>query len=753
MPPDGPRSQTLHLRMQTHPATPSGGQSKRQPSSQRLFSVGVYASLAVIIAYATFMVVNTSQNVTQATRDAGARIAVAASQPGSVEQITRELLAYERIATSNGDSSTHRAALAASITRFNGTLRAFDGGGVVTTADNKQVAIVRSDDAEEHRIIRTALDLWMPLQVRLQDVSGRTPPTAMLRDAIESTLAQHGKLTALMQELAARAQTSAGSLINSAERPRTLFIAVDSIALVLLPGYFIWSRMRRLRQGAETALSDLTVVHHKLESQASELATAKHETDLIMDTVQEGLLLLDDTFTIGVHHSKALNAILRQEQLAGANLLNLLQRVLSEKMFNVTKDYFALLFDMRRKERAVLQVNPLKDIEVAFSNGKGGFDNRYLGFNFRRIVVDKKVTRLFVTVRDVTAQVELERKLVESEKNKQRQLEILFGILHIDPSELETFCKLVETELNTINQTLRAEDFAGATGQRIAALRERLNAVFRSVHNVKGNACYLRLDYFQRAAEAFESKISELLERPTLSGDDFLAVVVAQAGLRADLADLTELRKKLSAMRQSGTAHAGLPEVSVVADGLRELVRKVSKELGKEAELQIDSYALNTVALSRKDLVRDVLIQLARNSLAHSIETPGERKDRGKPAKARIAIRGLPRTPDGLVGVAFRDDGRGLDLPKIRKRAESAGLLEPSGSYSPAEVAQCIFAQGFSTADQTGAHAGRGMGMDIIKSKVIDEHGGAIEVRSAPGTFCEFQIYLPEVQETTAAAS
>jgi signal transduction histidine kinase len=741
------------FRMQNPTATPLSAPARPPSGSPRLFTFGVYASLAIIIAYATVMVVSNSRGTTQTTRDAGARIAVAASQPGTVEQIVRELLTYERVALTNADASAARTALAATVARYNDTLRAFDGGGRVTTADGKEVAIARSNDDEEHRITREALELWMPLQARLQDVSARTPPTAELRATIEATLVRHPTLVQLMHELAARAEISAAGLIRAAEGPRTLFIAVDSIALVMLPGFFIWSRMRRLRQHTETTLANLKVVHERLETQASELASAKHETDLIMDTVQEGLLLLDDTFTIGVHHSKALNAILRQEQLAGMNLLNLLQRVLSEKMFNVTKDYFALLFDPRRKERAVLQVNPLKDIEVSFSNGKGGFDNRYLGFNFRRIVEDKKVVRLFVTVRDVTQQVELERKLIESEKNKQRQLEILFGILHIDPSELETFCKLVETELNMINKTLRAEDFAGATGQRIAALRERLNAVFRSVHNVKGNACYLRLDYFQRAAEAFESKISELIERPVLGGDDFLAIVVAQAGMRADLADLNELRKKLSAMRQAGTAHAGLPEVSVVADGLRELVRKVSKELGKEAELQIDTYALNTVALNRKDLVRDVLIQLARNSLAHSIETPTERKDRGKPAKARISIRGLPRTADGLVGVAFRDDGRGLDLPKIRRRAEAAGLLQPEGSYSPAEVAQCIFAQGFSTADSAGAHAGRGMGMDIIKSKVIDENGGAIEVKSAPGTFCEFQIYFPETAETAAAAS
>ncbi|MBE2215566.1 MAG: Hpt domain-containing protein, partial [Opitutaceae bacterium] len=644
--------------MQTSTVMPVNGQARPQPASKLLFNIGVYASLAAIIVYATFMLVSISRDARKSTRDAGARIAAAASQPGVVEQIVRELLVYERVSQAGDDTADERAALAATVARYNDALRAFDGGGRVAAMDGRETYIARSNDEEEHRITREALDLWMPLQARLQDVTARTPPTSALRTAIDSALGAHPRLVQLMNDLAARAEISAESLMRAAEGPRTLFIAVDSIALVMLPGFFIWSRMRRLRQHAETTLANLKVVHEQVETQADELATAKHETDLIMDTVQEGLLLLDQNFTIGVHHSKALNGILRQEQLAGANLLNLLQRVLSEKMYNVTKDYFALLFDPRRKERAVLQVNPLKDIEVSFSNGKGGFDNRYLGFNFRRIVEDKKVVRLFVTVRDVTQQVELERKLIESEKNKQRQLEILFGILHIDPSELETFCKLVETELNTINQTLRAEDFAGATGQRVTALRDRLNAVFRSVHNVKGNACYLRLDYFQRAAEAFESKISELLERPALGGDDFLAIVVAQAGMRADLADLNELRKKLSAMRQSGSAHAGLPEVTVVADGLRELVRKVSKELGKEAELQIDAYALNTVALNRKDLVRDVLIQLARNSLAHSIEPPAERKDRGKPAKARISIRGLPRTPDGLVGVAFRDDGR-----------------------------------------------------------------------------------------------
>jgi chemotaxis protein histidine kinase CheA len=104
-----------------------------------------------------------------------------------------------------------------------------------------------------------------------------------------------------------------------------------------------------------------------------------------------------------------------------------------------------------------------------------------------------------------------------------------------------------------------------------------------------------------------------------------------------------------------------------------------------------------------------------------------------------------------MVGIAFRDDGRGLDIPKIRARAEASNLLPVGATPDPAEVARCIFEPGFSTAAEVDAHSGRGMGMDIIKSKVIDEMGGMIEVRSAPGSYCEFQIYLPETVEPATA--
>jgi two-component system, chemotaxis family, sensor kinase CheA len=577
-----------------------------------------------------------------------------------------------------------------------------------------------------------------------------------LAEASEFVAAQQALLAEQTLAFTRRLETLAQARVKALEGPRTLFIGLAIVSLLALPGVFFFNRVRHARNASARLAAELGSSQARLESQSQALSVAKAETDRIMETVQEGLLLINAQGIIGDYHSRELTSILRQEKLAGRSLLQILERLLTEKMFNTTKDYVALLFDANRKEKAVLKVNPLTDIEVNFPNPSGGFINRYLGFSFRRIVENGVVTRVFVAVRDVTTQMELEKKLRDSERHKDRQLDILLGIVHVAPDELEAFVTLVEKELDTINDTLRAEHFA-ATGGQGDALRERLQTVFRSVHNLKGNAAVLQLTTFQKAADAFESKLNELLNRPQLTGDDFLSVVVAQAGLRADLGDLMELRGKLVGLRQPVAANPAASSASAatinspavqIGAGLQQLVADAARDLDKATTLTIDDYALHTVAADRPALVRDVLIQLARNSLAHSVEPAPLRISAGKPPVATLSVRALPRSDDGLVGIAFRDDGAGLDLDAIRTRAESAGLLSPNANPAPADIARCIFAPGFSTAATVGAHAGRGMGMDIIKSKVVDEAGGAIEVHCTPGRFCEFHLYFP----STAAA-
>jgi two-component system chemotaxis sensor kinase CheA len=530
-----------------------------------------------------------------------------------------------------------------------------------------------------------------------------------------------------------------------------------ALAMVALPGGLLWMKARGEFVRREKALAELAESNVKIGAQTAQLSIAKLETDRIMETVQEGLFLVDENGLVGDYHSRALLEIFRRKEFAGENLFDILKRLLSEKMFNTTKDYFGLLFDVTKREKTVLKVNPLAEIEVNFVNPEGGFLNRHLGFSFRRIVENGKVVRVFVAVRDITKQVELEKKLREAEKHKERQLDILLGIVHIPSDELTAFAKLVETELETINQTLRTEDFARIGTMGADALRQRLKTVFRCAHNIKGNASLLKLAYFQKAAHDFETKIADLLDRPRLTGDDFLPIVICEASLRDDLMDLHDLKDKISGMRSLSPGGQSAPTISSPAAAfvasLQELVENAARDLQKASTLSVDEFAVHTVSFGRFDLMRDVLIQLTRNSLAHSVEPPAARVTAGKSPTASITVRGLPSGSDGLVGLAFRDDGRGLDLEAIRQRALSTGLLsaEAAPAATPDELARLIFAPGFSTAEKVGDHAGRGMGMDIIKSKVVDEAGGVLEVHSSPGQFCEFRVYLPAQPKTATS--
>ncbi|HEX7261250.1 MAG TPA: hypothetical protein VF258_05500, partial [Luteolibacter sp.] len=470
---------------------------------------------------------------------------------------------------------------------------------------------------------------------------------------------------------------------------QSILIGLASAALFLIPSVFLIQRGAQQRQLAEAALKSLEETYGELSS----MGFAKAETDRIMDMVQEGLFLINHDGIIGDYHSREAPLILRQETLAGANLYAILKRHLSEKMFNTSKDFFDLLFDASRKEKTVLSVNPLTDVEVNFPNPAGGFITRYLGFSFRRILEEGKVDRLFVAMRDVTKQIELEHQLREAEKTKEREMQILLSIVHVPRGDLEQYIKLASEELDTINSTLRAEDFA-ASGGRHDVLRGRLETVFRCVHNLNGNAALIKLEYFQKAAHEFESKLKDLLSRKSLTGDDFLSIVVAQAGLRSDLNDLQNLRSKLGNLTPPAAApvaNTSQVPASALAEQLRQLVETSAIAQEKSARLAVDEFALHAFAHGRTDLIRDVLVQLTRNAVAHGVETPAVREAAGKSPSALLSIHALPAPSPGVLGLAVRDDGRGLNIEGIRKRGVESGMLPADSEASIEEVVQCIF--------------------------------------------------------------
>ncbi|HEX6592609.1 MAG TPA: chemotaxis protein CheA, partial [Moraxellaceae bacterium] len=139
------------------------------------------------------------------------------------------------------------------------------------------------------------------------------------------------------------------------------------------------------------------------------------------------------------------------------------------------------------------------------------------------------------------------------------------------------------------------------------------------------------------------------------------------------------------------------------------------------------------------DILAEPLSHMVRNAIDHGIETAAERAQRGKPATATLTLSASRQGNALLITVA--DDGRGLDLSRILAKARALGLAGAQ-NYNDSDIINFIFAPGFSTAEQVSSVSGRGVGMDVVKTRIA-QIGGQIEVQSRPGQGVTFTLRLP----------
>ncbi|MBC8040231.1 MAG: hypothetical protein H7Y06_06795, partial [Opitutaceae bacterium] len=320
------------------------------------------------------------------------------------EQITKSILLVEKSLREKKPADTSVYELQVAADRADQIINAFNEGSETVAPDGVRFMVDAVTDEKALEILNQMNVIWVGIKTRADKIvlvagphKDNTEAAAFteknLADASEFVAAQQTLLAEQTLAFSRRLESLAQTRVKALEGPRTTFIGLAIVSLLALPGVFFFNRVRHARNASARLASELGSSQTRLEAQSQALSTAKAETDRIMETVQEGLLLIDAQGVIGDYHSQELTVILRQEKLAGRSLLQILERLLTEKMFNTTKDYIALLFDANRKEKAVLKVNPLTDIEVNFPNPAGGFINRYLGFSFRRIVENGVVTR------------------------------------------------------------------------------------------------------------------------------------------------------------------------------------------------------------------------------------------------------------------------------------------------------------------------------------------------------------------------
>jgi two-component system, chemotaxis family, sensor kinase CheA len=187
--------------------------------------------------------------------------------------------------------------------------------------------------------------------------------------------------------------------------------------------------------------------------------------------------------------------------------------------------------------------------------------------------------------------------------------------------------------------------------------------------------------------------------------------------------------------------------VSTVLDGFPRLHRDITRELGKEAALELRG---GEVEVDRAVLeqLKAPLTHLLRNALDHGLETAEARVGAGKPARGSVTIAVAQR--EGVLQVEVADDGAGIDPARVRARALERGLLSPETAErtDDREVLDLVFRSGFSTADRLTGISGRGVGLDVVREHVERLHG-TITLDTQVGRGTSFRLELPLTVATT----
>jgi two-component system, chemotaxis family, sensor kinase CheA len=262
----------------------------------------------------------------------------------------------------------------------------------------------------------------------------------------------------------------------------------------------------------------------------------------------------------------------------------------------------------------------------------------------------------------------------------------------------------------------------GRSGGTTHSLREAVEAIIRSASGP-----------IDRAAAACESQLEKLEEQGRLWEEGHRRY--------AELVESVDHLTRVADSLQRGVLSTRMVPVGPLLNRFKRSVRDIANELGKNVTLEL---AGEKTELDKRmiDELGDPLVHLVRNAIDHGIEPADVRLRRGKPEMATVRLAASQRGNSVIISIS--DDGGGIDLERVRDRAVARGLVsaDQAASLSPRELTDFIWQPGFSTAKEVSNISGRGVGMDIVRTR-IEALSGSIDIDSTLGVGTTFVIRLP----------
>ncbi len=328
-------------------------------------------------------------------------------------------------------------------------------------------------------------------------------------------------------------------------------------------------------------------------------------------------------------------------------------------------------------------------------------------------------------------------KSEEVQKQKQLKKPVVHGsVLRVDSSRVDDLLNLVsETVINKATFNQIANTFISnlqELQETQVTYREKLKDLFTFIEERVGaltsnnghNGVSIKKELQENFGELFN--IFDNFEAN-------LKVTVNQ--FRSNAQNLSRITGDL----QEGVMRIRMVPVSQIFSRFPRLVRDLSKNLKKKIVLDIEGEDTELDKSVIEDLL-DPLIHCVRNSIDHGIESPADRVKVGKPEEGHILLKA--RNEGNMIIIEISDDGKGIDVEAVKKRAVERGLIHPNKSLTDIEAFNLIFEPGFSTATKITNISGRGVGLDVVR-KQVEKLNGTVEVFSVKGEGTTFTIKLP----------
>ncbi len=495
----------------------------------------------------------------------------------------------------------------------------------------------------------------------------------------------------------------------------------------------------------------------------------KKDIQNMLEHVPQGIMTVLKDQTIHHEYSTYLETIFHTTQVGGENVINFLfsqsdldadtlDQIKTTIRISIGEDMmnFALNSHLLPDHFQITCQDELKHLDLTWSP-----------------ICDSNgaISQILISIRDVTKLISLQ----EESKKQNRELEIIRQILSVKQEDFHHFMTSSIDFLDTnqgIIEATKSKDF------------DTLNILFRNMHTIKGNARTYGLLHLTNAVHEAENEYSSLRKDESRNWSKELLLeqlskvrelVVEydsvnrnklgrkQPGRRlkdeyhlikkaeveqfltqlgtVDNNDLLPLKKEVFRF-QNVLERLGTDKLEIAIAGILESVSSLADELNKPSpEISIEN---NNVFIKNDcfGLLTNVFSHVIRNSLDHGIESPEERKSLGKERNGKISVSTEIKN-DKLV-INYRDDGRGINILEVRKKAVELGLIDADDAKSAVETAKFIFHSGLSTAGKTTEISGRGVGMEAVQ-KFFEKMEGSIAIHlldEANDTFIPFELIM-----------